>query len=353
MREAMRRLQLRGPVSLRGKTQFTLPDATHPEPRIQWDLVLQLEGNRIADVGPVHSLRGELSVKGIRDEFGIRAGGDVRIDSMHVNDLQIVGIRGPFSIDGDLMRLGGDATDRSIPPASTDSIPRKAPSIRGKIFDGTLDLDGEVVLSSGSFNVGLAVRDAQVPTLLADFGHGDNELTGTFSGQTQLKGNLGTRDSLRGSGAARVTGANVYQLPLIVQVLNLLRITPTEDVAFTDGEVEFTIFGDTMTFNDLQIWGDLVVLHGGGTLDRRRELDLTFNTRVSPQNTFTQVLTPLRSRRYTLWTIDVRGPLHSPDIERRAFDGVGETLERLFPGMIDNNPEPTETSDSGRGWWFR
>ena len=103
----------------------------------------------------------------------------------------------------------------------------------------------------------------------------------------------------------------------------------------------------------LQLFGDLVVLHGGGTLDRRRELDLTFNTRVSPQNSFTQILTPLRSRRYTLWTIDVRGPLHSPDIERRAFEGVGETLERLFPGMIDDNPQSTERTGGREGGWFR
>ena len=108
-------------------------------------------------------------------------------------------------------------------PDGRDTAARRAPSIRGKLFDGTIDLDGEVVLSSGSFNVGLAVSNAQVPTVLADFGHTDNELTGTFSGQTQLQGNLGTTDLLKGSGAARVTGANLYKLPLIVQVMNLLQ----------------------------------------------------------------------------------------------------------------------------------
>lgn len=357
MREAMRRLQLRGPVSVRGQTRFALPDATHHDTAFEWDLVLQLEGNRIADVGPVHSMRGELSVKGMSDELGLRAIGDVRIDSMNVHDLQITGIRGPFSIDGDRLHMGGQAADRNIRPVSleqasmkgklsglsaagtvanaygTDLSLRQAPSIGGKLFDGTIDMDGEVILSSGAFDVGLALENAQVPTLLADFGHTDNELTGTFTGQTRLQGNLGTTDLLKGSGAANVTGANMYKLPLIVQVMNLLRVTPTEDVAFTDGEVEFTIFGDTMTFSDLQIWGDLISLHGGGTLDRRRELDLTFNTRVSPQNSFTQVFRPLRSQRYTLWTIDVRGPLHALQIERRALDGVGETLERLFPGM--------------------
>ncbi len=241
MREAMRRLQLRGPVSVRGQTRFALPDATHQDTAFEWDLVLQLEGNRIADVGPVHSLRGELSVKGMSDELGLRAIGDVRIDSMNVHDLQITGIRGPFSIDGDRLHLGGQAADRNIRPVSLEqtslegklsglpaagtvanayaadvALPQ-APSISGKLFDGSIDMDGEVVLSSGAFDVGLAVKNAQVPTLLADFGHTDNELTGTFTGQTRLQGNLGTTDLLKGNGAAKVTGANLYKLPLIVQ----------------------------------------------------------------------------------------------------------------------------------------
>jgi hypothetical protein len=166
-----------------------------------------------------------------------------------------------------------------------------------------------------------------------------------------LQGNLGTTDLLKGSGAARVTGANLYKLPLIVQVLNLLRIKPTKDVAFSDGEVEFTIFGDSMTFSHLQIWGDLVALQGGGTLDRRRELDLTFNTRVSPQNSFRQLFSPF-GQRYALWTIDVRGPLHSIDIQRRAFEGVEETLIWLFPGMADDS-ESNRQSRGGFGRWFR
>ena len=187
--------------------------------------------------------------------------------------------------------------------------------------------------------------------MLADFGNSDKELTGIISGQTQLQGNLGTTDLLKGSGAARVTGANLYKLPLIVQVLNLLRIKPTEDVAFTDGEVEFTLYGDTVTFSDLQIWGDLVALQGGGTLNRRRELDVTFNTRVSPQNSFTQLISPL-GQRYTLWTIDVHGPLHALEIERKALDRVSETLEWLIPGMNEGTASQAAQPAQGVRGWF-
>ncbi|MFK8113114.1 MAG: hypothetical protein AB8B91_12980 [Rubripirellula sp.] len=349
MREAMRRLQLRNPVSVSGNTRFALPDASHDEPDINWDLKLQLEGNRIADVGPVHSIRGEVNVKGVRDELGPRAVGDVWIDSMHVYDLQVTGVRGPFSVDGDRLSLGSVSVNRKI---DGDSGTTKQRAIRGKIFDGDIELDGDVVLSSGQFDVGIVLRNGQVPTLLADFGTSDAELKGTFSGRTNLQGNLGTTDLLKGSGAARVTGANLYKLPFIVKVLNLIRVTPTEDVAFTDAKIDYTLFGDTVTFSELEVWGDLVQLHGGGTLDRRRELDLSFNTRVSPQSTFSKVIRPLRSPRYTLWTIDVTGPMHAPEIERRALDGVGQTLERLFPGMVNDDSE-SEQKASRFGNWMR
>jgi hypothetical protein len=343
MREAMRRLQLRGPVSVRGTTRLVLSDQRHPEPTIDWDLVLQLEGNRISDVGPVHSIRGELSIAGSRDPSGLSARGEVRIDSMHVYDLQMTGIRGPFAINGDQLILGSGRRDAASAPNSGRDSDAGSRSISGRLFDGQLQLNGNVVLSRADFDVNLDVNQARVTTMLADFGQGNSNLTGTLSGQTVLQGTLGSTEVLRGAGAARLTGANLYQLPLIVQLLNQLRITPTEDVAFTDGEFRFTLFGDTVTFSDIQMWGDLVALQGGGTLDRRRNLDLTFNTRVSPQNTFTQIIRPLRSQRYTLWTVDVKGPLNSPQIERRALDTVGEALGTLLQRIGDATsmqPEP-------------
>ncbi|TWU21102.1 hypothetical protein Pla52o_41350 [Novipirellula galeiformis] len=366
MREAMRRLQLRGPVSVRGQTKITLPDADHLEPIIHWDVALQLEGNRIGDVGPVHSLRGEISVIGSRDDQGIRASGDVHIDSMHINDLQITSIQGPFTVVEDDLKLGvrSDFARSSLLATQQDPRNGSAPrSIQGRIFDGVIELRGDLQLSSGGFDVDLAVRDAQVPTILADFGYVDNEMRGLFSGDAALEGSLGTLEFLKGSGTAKVTKANIYQLPMIVQVLNQLRIKPTEDVAFTDGTVQFSVFGDTINFNELKMWGDWVALDGGGSLDGRHELDLSFNSRVSPQNAFTQIIRPLRGERYTLWTIDVKGPLHAPTIQRRAFEGVGETLERLIPTMNNAAPDtdPSDLHDEkaaqqparGAGNWFR
>jgi hypothetical protein len=355
LRSAMYQLQLRRPVSVRGPVNLYLADAVHPHPDFHWDVVFQLEGNRIGDVGPVHDLRGELSSKGVQDQNGVRASGIVRIDSMHVDDLQVTGIQGPYSVVGEKLRLGADpdavmqASLRTNPPNDftlqsnhpSDQFAQVSPGafagsrkVRGKLFGGEIELKGDVLLTSGAFDVSLFLNNGRVPDLLSELGKGRSEMTGTISGKAELEGLLGTTELLKGVGSARVVDANVYQLPLLVQLLNLLRIKATEDVAFTDADVEFSLVEDEITFNDLKLWGDLVALQGSGTLDRRRQLDLTFNTQVSPHNAFTQILRPLRKQNYTLWTVDVRGPLDAPVVQRSSRDGVGQTLDRILPGRM-------------------
>ncbi|MGB7344833.1 MAG: AsmA-like C-terminal region-containing protein [Pirellulaceae bacterium] len=347
VRNALYQLQLRRPVSVRGPVSFLLADEYHPQPIIDWDVVMQMEGNRIGDVGPVHDIRGELKAKGVYDARGVSSYGDVRIDSLHINDLQVTGIQGPYSIVGERLRLGVVAQTVSAVNQTQDPTVSQR-KMRGRLFGGEIDLSGEVVLASGAFDVQVALNNGRVPELLSELGKGRNEMTGTINGQAKLEGILGTTDLLKGNGSARVFGANLYQLPLLVQLLNLLRIKATEDVAFTDADVEFTLVEEKITFNELKLWGDLVALQGGGTLDRRRELDLTFNTQVSPHNAVTHILRPLRKQNYTLWTVDVRGPLDSPTVHRSSLDGVGQTLERIFPGVTGGQSAEQRNISNGR-----
>ena len=332
MRGAMRSLQLRDPVNVRGHSELVLPDENHDQPIVDWDLILALEGNRIGDGGPVHAIRGDINVRGRRDATALTAEGSVRIDSLHVYDQQVTNIEGPFKIVDETLTLGS-----SLPNGQKDEV------VHGRLFDGDVGLDGTVQLGSGDFEVAMALRDAKLLSMLLDFGYSDQNISGSISGTTRLQGNLSTIELLKGDGAARVTGANLYELPLLIQVFNQLRISPSPKNAFTDAQMEFSLFADHVTMRELQIWGDLVSLHGGGTLNRRRELDLTFNTRVSPQNIVSRTIRPLRDSRYTLWTVDVTGPLTDPVIERRALDGMSATLERLFPQAADK-PDESATS---------
>ncbi|MEO9594662.1 hypothetical protein [Rhodopirellula bahusiensis] len=328
--QAMRALDLRGPISLRGKTNLLMANDDTSTPVIDWDILLQLEGNRISDVGPVHSLRGEIQVQGVRDAEVLQAVGNIALDSMHAYGLQITSLRGPFSITNEQLRLGENARLPSPNPEPNGSgVP-----IVGALFGGKLSLSGGALLSSGDFEMDVALGNAQIATCLAEIGQHRTGITGRFDGDTHLEGRLGDLDLLKGNGRASISGANLYQLPFLVQVLNLLRIKATEDVAFTNGETEFSIFGEDLNFNRLVLWGDLVALEGGGTLSRREHVDMSFNTRVSPQNLFSKVINPLRDNRYTLWTIEVDGPIAAPTIRRKSLNGITQTVEDWFPGMV-------------------
>jgi hypothetical protein len=344
MRGAIRGLDLRGPVGLRGRTETVLSDSAHPDPSFACDMLLQLEGNRIGDVGPVHALRGELTLAGTKDESGLQLDGEIRLDSMHVDDLQLTGLRGPFRIRDDQLQLGGVFAK----PDAKQNVGQLEP-IQGRLFDGKLRIDGNVKLSDASFNVRLGLAEAKLPVVLAELGEGKSDLTGTLNVGMNLEGLLGTRDLLRGRGRATVDNANLYQVPVLLQLLNVLSITPTEDVAFTNADIEYTLVEDQLIFNDLKLWGSLVALHGQGTMDRRYELDLTFNTRVSPRNTFTRIIRPLADQRFTFWTVDVRGPLSDPEVERRALDGVGQTLGWLFSGINGEAESKRKRRQAGLG----
>ncbi|MEL7334739.1 MAG: hypothetical protein AAFN70_00810 [Planctomycetota bacterium] len=313
LRGAMRRLAVRGPVGIAGQTSISLPSAANPDSVIGWDVSLQLEGNRIGDAGPVHDIRGEIAIRGQRDQRGIAAIGSVAIDSMHVYDQQITGIQGPFVINNQRLLLGSSGE-----------------RIRGTMYNGNAEIDGWLQMNNGQFHVNLGIDGANVPTLLADFGQKGSDLNGRVSGTLQLEGMLGVPRLLSGRGRAQLSDARIYELPLIVQLFNLVRIEANKDAAFTDGDVEFTLDGEDIQFQQIQLWGSTLKLHGWGSLDRKRQLNLTFNSTVSPRNTWSHVIRPLGGNRYTLMTIYVKGPLDAPTVERRALDAVGQTLDRLL-----------------------
>ena len=357
MREAMKALQLRGPIGVSGATRIALPDATHVNPDLDWDIALQLEGNRIAEVGPVHSMRGSVRVVGRQDERGIFANGNIQIDSMHVYDLQLTNIEGPFSIANTMLYLGNPVRGATSPYIvdleDPRVIARPENRLHGNLFGGTLVMDGNVQLSTGDFDVVLSVEDAGVPNILADFGQNGHDMSGSLRGRTRLLGRLGNMSMLRGKGWSLVRDATLYKLPLMDQVMELLRIKKPDEQdysALTDAEIQFELFGETITFDRIDVSGDLIALKGYGKLDNRQELDVSFQTQVNPRNTLMGLLT--LGEQYTLWTIDVRGPLHSLTYQRRALEGVEETLEMIFPAISDDPEEIAKEPKTGLGKWL-
>lgn len=339
-----RSLQLYGPpVSLRGTANFAFPDQTHPDLDVDWDLRLQLEGNRIGDAGPVHDIRGEIQIAGQRVDQATFAGGHVHIDSMHIDNIQVVNVHGPIKIREDQLFIGQAVND-----GQSERLAASASSMRGGLFGGIAEMDGQLDLTTGRFDVNGRFDEIDFATLLRDLQQSAQQTKGKGRAVMRLRGLLGDLQTLSGQGSASLTDATLYELPGVVRLLNILSVKPNEDGDLSNCELKFRLDGQQVLFDDIRIWGDILVLRGAGTANLRQELDLRFETGVSPNNLWSRLLNPLKDQQYTLWTIDVTGTVANPVFDKRALKQIEQALERLFPELDGTSQDRRSAGRSTR-----
>ncbi len=339
-----RSLQLYGPpVSIRGTANFAFPDFQHPDLDFDWDLRLQLEGNRIGDAGPVHDIRGEIQIAGMRVDQKTNATGSIRCDSLHVDNIQVTNVTGPILIRDDQLFIG-----QAVHDGRSEAIAKATQSMRGGLFGGIAELDGQMDLTSGRFDVNGRFDGIDFATLLRDLDQAAQHTQGTGRAVMRLKGLLGDYQTLSGQGSASLSDASLYELPAVVRLLNILSVKPNHDGDLSNCELKFRLDGEQLSFDDIRIWGDILVLRGSGTANLRQELDLRFETGVSPNNLWSRLLNPLKDQQYTLWTIDVTGTLANPVFDKRTLKQIEQALERLFPELDGDGSNRRTAARSSR-----
>jgi hypothetical protein len=353
-RNALSQLNLQGLVGIRGATKITLPGEANAGasnaqpnglatgmgrlngPEMYWDVTFQLEGNQLGLQGEANAIRGEATCVGTRLGDQIRARGDLNIDSLHVWEVQGTQLRGPYEIREQTLYWGKAVSSEGDARGLPDSI-------QANLFGGRLASDGKLSFASSRFQLTATVNDAYLPTMLADLGSAQSTARGRCGVLVrQLSGSLGERRSWEGAGAAYLREASLAQLPPILKLLNELRISPSDDSAFTTGNAEFLIDGERVEFSSLQLEGDYIALYGTGYVNTRRDLQLNFDTRVSPQNVWSKVVSPIYGKKYNLWSLQVTGTLDDYKISRnprmeQALDRLGLDGD-LLPRGTDELP---------------
>ncbi len=330
-RNSLTEINLQGPVGLRGTSDIVLPDEEASTPEMYWDVLLQLEGNYLGRSAEVQGVRGEVHFRGSRKGDLFYARGGLEIDSLHIKGVQATRLAGPFEIHEGRVLWG-----RAIGGWGQADNEGKPEAVSASIFGGQLSLDGQLSLSDSRYRFNAMIADADLPTMLSELGQSQASVRGRC-GVTlnDIQGIIGQNRALSGSGSAYLRDANLYQLPPIVMLLGVLRVDPQEDSAFTTGDTKFHIDGDQVVFDSIQLWGDVIALYGGGTVNARRELELVLDTHVSPQNIWSQVMRPISGQRYNLWSIQVGGTVDAPQIKR--LPQMEKAFDRLLPEATKSN----------------
>jgi hypothetical protein len=106
---------------------------------------------------------------------------------------------------------------------------------------------------------------------LAEFGRnnlGPNaRIQGLATARLFLQGQGDTLDGLTGSGSLEVPKGQMYNLPLLLDLLKVLQLRSPDDIAFEEAYARFDIRGSRVRIQRLDLFGNAVSLGGKGEMD--------------------------------------------------------------------------------------
>jgi len=322
---AVSKLEIQGPLNIRGKMKFQSGDATDAPPQSYWDLTLDLANTGINCGMQLGNIYGTIQLTGASNQQGIHCRGNLSLDSLMYEGTQLTQVHGPLWIDPSRVLFGSWAeTPRPDQPPQ---------QLSATVYGGTLRGNAQITLPECQFKLMTSLSAADLTTIAREKIGPTSTLSGKTFANLNLSGVGKSRHTLRGNGMIRLRDADIYELPVMVSLLKLVRIQPPDRTAFTTSDIDFRVNGEHIYIERIDFRGDLFSLKGSGEIGLDHKINLNFYTLVGPDQLQLPVLRPVlgEASRQVL-AINATGTLRDPVTENRPFPGLNDTIQQLFPG---------------------
>ena len=213
-------------------------------------------------------------------------------------------------------------------------------SLRGRMHDGTVT--GSFKLAFGSshteYDATITLHDMQIEPFVHQ-AHAPPapdakriQATGLLDGHLFLSGTMGNARTRRGRGRFEIRDGEMYRLPVVLALVQVLNLAIPEAHAFDHVKADFFIVGDRVQFSEMSLRSNALALIGTGTLmipDRGVDLDLV---NVSPHSWARMPILAefVEGASRELMELHVTGPLSRPTVRARPLRALSEEFKRLF-----------------------
>ncbi|MEI6505418.1 MAG: AsmA-like C-terminal region-containing protein [Planctomycetota bacterium] len=334
LEQAVSGVRLRGMLSVDGALEIysTAPTVvagsggrseTIPGPAAAaWDVQLDMEQASL-DVGvPLAHVHGGIRLRGQSDGRTWRTVGDIAIDSAMWNGVQMTAVRGPLVMDP-MGAVFGSAAGGD-PLVATRQL-------TARVADGTLTVDGSVTAGdAGGFTVTAALAAADLERLAGDMSGGSNHSKGRVHGGIEIRGSRAGTHSLAGQGQVRLSDADIYELPVMMSLLKILRVKAPDRKAFTSSLVDFRIEGPHAYLDTIELSGDAISLVGNGELDFDSNIKLMLRPIMGEAQTQLPAIKRMlggASGQFVIVRVD--GTIADPLTSTEAFPTLAAAVQRL------------------------
>ena len=232
-------------------------------------------------------------------------------------------------------RDGGDLRGRFQMPAGSGvvSFSDVAADVAGGQFGGDVTLTlGETDADPTRFRVGMAVRGADVKRLLGDAaGQNGQDFGGDLTARLDLEGAVGQPNDRRGRGEVLVEGRNLYNLPLVLGLLEVTNLSLPLARPFREATASFAIDGPRVVFEQIRVAAADMEMTGEGRLDfDSQQVDLTFTTRSRNIASIPLIGDIVGMARDELLRLRIRGTLKEPEVSAGTLPTFTSTVDEVF-----------------------
>jgi hypothetical protein len=323
VRQVLMRLQPHGMVNL---YQTSLKLTKRPgvdRPAFAWDVNLDCHQVTLAGGLPLANITGAMRLTGQADEKGTHTAGELLLHTLTFKDMQFTSIRGPIWANAEICLFGRPAAARQ------EQEPRP---ITADAYGGSVTVDARVTHEGAApaFYAAIALGGADLRRFATERLGGPKDLSGTMSGKLTLERTGPSVQTLRGGGELHVVNANIYELPVLVSMLKVLRNRAPDTTAFNRCDMQFQVQGDRIVFDQLQLLGDAASLYGRGQTSFDRKLDMVFHGLAGPADLPIPLWSTIaRQATQQIFEIKVDGTWGEPRTQVNALPTVNNMLEQM------------------------
>jgi len=335
IRRAVEKLNVSGPLMLRGQLQLAKAMEEGRKLNAQWDVNITAAGATLDSGVRLEHIHGGVRLFGLYDKDGFRSRGQIDIDSLFFRKEQLTKLSGPLWIDPRQILLGAWSQHQ----VESD----KPQSITAKSMGGRVVLDAQVLTGADArFFLQAALQQGDLAYILNQRGV-DAKVTGKADATLQLSGRTSGVHTWRGRGAIRLRNADIYQVPIMVALLSLVSVRPPDTTAFTASDINYRIHSDRVYLDRIRFSGDAISLEGNGWLDLDNKINLSFYTLVGRSELRIPIVSSvLAEASRNLLKIQVVGTLDKPRVSGSAFPELDETMQNILNDLSRPRSDPIE-----------
>ncbi len=340
-RKLLESMKIEDPASLAGTLEFK-GDHLGKTVTAAWDATLVLNQSDIFLGLDVEKVSGSVKFTGSLDRDGVAtiSDGKLALDSCWVMGYHITDIKGPFLVEKDRIIVGSEKMFDTGETAEQEwkTISREE-RVAGRIFGGELFLD---LLARRTETMPFVLRcklsRADLEQWAIQNKYGQANIRGEVNGYIDIAGDTVSTRNMVGSGELQISPAALYELPVVLQMIQKLKFSPVDGSAFHKAYSKYRIQDEKIVFDEIALLGDSISLLGKGYIRFDRTIDLDFvsrRPRKSRINVISQVLTGLERILPVMFIVDVTGTIDYPIIEVQdgVTDGVNEALQGFIKAL--------------------